>query len=208
MLKLIQIGVTPGPHSDIALIEIKAETEVLNKLIPVCLPNEDYQIRVGTRCKIMGNGFMNAYDEDRFHMPNVLQMADVHISSNQACRDEVESIGIKSKINSDVLCIRGPIHPCVGDSGGPLVCSGASSNNIQGHKLNSENNDNNYSSDDYEVVEDRWYLLGVTSFAVSTGDDDKCGSFKSAVFGKVSHHLKWIKNVISNSESMLYTPRV
>ncbi len=143
---------------------------------------------------------MNSADEDNFVMPHVLQMADVKVSSNQACRDEVESIGIKSKINSDTICIRGPIHPCVGDSGGPLLCAGVSANNIQGHEADDDEDDSNDSNDDYTPSQtNKWFLMGVTSFAVSTDENDKCGHFKSAVFGKVSHYNKWIKSVIANS---------
>jgi hypothetical protein len=141
---------------------------------------------------------MNSGDEENFVMPHVLQMADVKISSNQACRDEVESIGIKSKINSDTVCIRGPIHPCVGDSGGPLLCAGYSGNNINGHE-GDQDDDSNDSDDSSLSVGHRWYLMGVTSFAVSTDEHDKCGFFKSAVFGKVAHYHKWIKTIISNS---------
>jgi hypothetical protein len=123
-------------------------------------------------------------------------MADVTISSNQACRDEVESDSIKSKITENTLCIRGPIHPCVGDSGGPLLCTGRSSNKIDGDNnyFNLKNkNDFNY-DDDVDEVNKKWYLMGVTSFAVSTDSNDKCGQFKSAVFGKVSHVRDWIRS--------------
>lgn len=187
--------VTPGPIFDLALIEIRADSqELYDNLLPICLPDETTQLKVGTKCKIMGHGFMNARDEDFFIMPSILQMADVTLSSNQACKDEVESQSIKSKINSDTICIRGPIHPCVGDSGGPLLCHGSSSSSIEG-----ESNDDNY--DDYEdsaasKSNKKWHLMGVTSFAVSTDDNDKCGQFKSAVFAKVSNVRQWIKSFV------------
>ena len=118
-------------------------------------------------------------------------MADVAISSNQACKDEVESQSIKSKITGDTLCIRGPIHPCVGDSGGPLLCAGSSPSKIDGVSSPSSA----FSDyDDYSYNNKKWYLTGVTSFVVSTDSNDKCGQFKSAVFGKVSHVRDWIRN--------------
>ena len=127
-------------------------------------------------------------------------MADVTISSNQACRDEVESESIKSKITDNTLCIRGPIHPCVGDSGGPLLCIGKSATKIDGDNSynnirNRNNNDYNY-DEDFNDYEKKWYLMGVTSFAVSTDSNDKCGQFKSAVFGKVSHVKDWIRSFV------------
>ena len=45
----------------------------------------------------------------------------------------------------------------------------------------------------------KWFLAGVTSFAVSTDENDKCGQFKSAVFGKVAHNIDWIKQTIGNN---------
>ena len=130
-------------------------------------------------------------------------MADVSVSSNQACRDEVESESIKSKITDNTLCIRGPIHPCVGDSGGPLLCTGKTPSKIDGDNgyymfRNKMINDYNYEEDSNENNNKKWYLMGVTSFAVSTDSNDKCGQFKSAVFGKVSHVRDWIRNFAQN----------
>lgn len=181
------LGIEPGPRNDLAIIRIKVRSkEVLKQMTPVCLPANDYQVPIDTKCKIMGHGFVDAYAEDNFEMPTKLQVADVHISGNDICKAEVDSKAIKSKINDDTLCIRGPIHPCVGDSGGPLICKGENPKRIEG--------ESDY--DDYDDAEDtEWYLAGVTSFAVSTDLNDKCGLFKSAVFGKVANNMEWIKNI-------------
>jgi len=185
-------GTLPGPRNDLALVEISiSDPQVRDLVMPVCLPAAGYQLRTGLRCKIMGHGFMTDKDEDNFIMPNDLQMADVAVSSNTACRNEVDSESIKSKINSDTICIRGPIHPCVGDSGGPLLCQGASKTNIHGD-LSEQDED-----DDDDSIK-KWFLTGVTSFAVSTDENDKCGQFKSAVFGKVAHSIEWINRVTNN----------
>lgn len=184
-----ELNVEPGPRNDLAIIRINIRSrEILEKITPACLPDDSYQIPVGTKCKIMGHGFVDAYAEDSFQMPALLQMADVHISENSICKAEVDSEAIKSKINENTLCIRGPIHPCVGDSGGPLVCKGEKPNKILG------DSEYDYSYDDYEEDDEEWYLTGVTSFAVSTDLNDKCGLFKSAVFGKVANNMQWIKN--------------
>lgn len=181
-----QLGVEPGPKHDLALIKIHiTNKEIVTKLMPICLPGSYYKLPVGTTCKIMGHGFVDSYDEDNFVMPTLLQIADVKISSNDMCKAEVDSEAIKTKINEDTLCIRGPIHPCVGDSGGPLICRGESAHKIYGDD-----------SDDSKAGL-KWYLTGVTSFAVSTDMNDKCGLFKSAVFGKVANYLDWIKSTLN-----------
>ena len=232
------LGKAPGPKHDLAIIEFEFEDgEITDMLIPVCLPGEGATVKPGTKCKVMGHGFMNADDEDNFHMPSELQSADVVVSTNQACRDEVDSMSIKSKISADTVCIRGPMHPCVGDSGGPLICTDAShdmykSNNHhhqhQKSKRSSSLDVEDLSDDNSEYEDDedhhladldgeeedldgeedddeftlnmsyrakRHFLVGVTSFAVSTDQHDRCGQFRSAVFGKVSNYMPWIKSI-------------
>jgi len=202
----IALGVLPGPRHDLALVEFDmGDEEAASRIMPACLPAENYQVSVGAKCKIMGHGFMNADDEDNFIMPDLLQMADVRLSSNSACRNDVDSDSIKAKINGDTMCVRGPIHPCVGDSGGPLLCKGLSERNIGGDDETSKSQSGRDDQDDEddgeredrdvltEKNEAEWYLVGVTSFAVSTDEQDKCGQFKSAVFGKVSNYVKWIR---------------
>lgn len=186
-----RLGVEPGPRNDLAIVRIDIRDEMVrSQITPACLPQRNYQIPVGTRCKIMGHGFVNAQDEEAFIMPRMLQMADVFISQNDICKAEVDSEAIRSKINENTLCIRGPIHPCVGDSGGPLVCKGEEPYRIQGEK----DYDYDYNSGSY-TSDSEWYLAGVTSFAVSSDLQDQCGYFKSAVFGKVAYNLAWISRV-------------
>lgn len=191
-----QLGVEPGPKHDLALVQISIHSkEVLDKIMPICLPSLRYQVPIGTNCKIMGHGFTSASDEDAFQMPTFLQIADVKISSSEMCKAEVDSEAIKSKINDDTLCIRGPIHPCVGDSGGPLICKGESPYKITGDSVYSDDYDYLTLSVNKDSSSTKWFLSGVTSFAVSTDLNDKCGLFKSAVFGKVANYLDWIQSV-------------
>lgn len=254
----------PGPKHDLAIIEFEFEDgEISDLLIPACLPSEGVHLKPGTRCKVMGHGFMNADDEENFVMPTDLQSADVTISTNQACRDEVDSLAIKSKISSDTICIRGPMHPCVGDSGGPLVCNSVEIQQHQPHQphqqhkkkssaklrkrsprsvvveedenedelddneedaaldeeermmlldsdddeststrnlnFNEKNHHHHHNYGHYGHKQQRYYLVGVTSFAVSTDQHDRCGQFRSAVFAKISNYIPWINSIIGHS---------
>lgn len=192
-----RLGIEPGPRHDMALIRIMiTNQEVRDQLMPACLPDNNFVLPIGAKCKIMGHGFTNQKSEDTFTMPKMLQMADVIISDNAMCRAEVDSDAIKSKITEDTLCIRGPIHPCVGDSGGPLVCKGLDSSRIEGDNVN-DYDYGLYENGDMTEENEEWYLTGVTSFAVSTDMNDKCGLFKSAVFGKVSGQREWIRRIAS-----------
>lgn len=197
-------GLKPGPFNDLALVRLRIYDmphAIRIRLVPVCMPAPHTVVAEGTVCKVMGHGFMSAEDEKRFRMPSELQAANVRISSNRACQDDVESRTIKEKINEKTTCVRGRIHPCVGDSGGPLVCTGSTRRHIDGSENDNANlNDERVMSDDFQPR--KWYLVGVTSFAVSTDEHDHCGTFKSAVFGLVSAQLDWIRTtILKNSNS-------
>jgi len=85
---------------------------------------------------------MNDFDEENFLISKDLQVANVQISSNDNCKSKFESIIIREKINSNTLCIVGPIHPCLGDSGGPFV----------------------------RLMEDgKWYVIGLISWGYDCG---------------------------------------
>jgi hypothetical protein len=193
-------GVKPGPTNDLAIIVIQTVPDHIRKrFIPVCLPNKDAQIDEGTVCKVMGHGFTSPKDESTFTMPTKMQVADVRISSNEDCKADVESKSIKDKISDSTICVRGPIQPCVGDSGGPLICTGSSSDVIDGAQQDNPSDEFVLSS---YYRPRRFYLVGVTSFAVSTDEDDKCGEFKSAVFGLTTKHYDWIREIITDKSNL------
>ena len=162
-----------GPFNDIALLRFTINKKLLTICLPLPLVQKDHALFYEKRfinCKILGQGFKNEYDEETFTMSKDLQLANVYISSNDICKSKFESNSIREKINTNTICIVGPVHPCLGDSGGPLIC------------LNKYTN--------------LWNLVGITSFAVSSNKNDRCGQFKSAVFVKVSNYLDWIyKNI-------------
>lgn len=206
-----ELGIKPGPIKDIALIKICIEDPTINaQIIPACLPNPHYQILPGTKCKILGHGFTDHRSERDFSMPEKLQEADIVISKNKQCRAQVDSQSIKDKINSETLCIEGKVHPCVGDSGGPLMCKGHSPGKKELEILGEKDYDYDYSpylSYKEDSKEERFFLCGVTSFAVSTDMHDVCGHFKSAVFGEVSGFTEWMWSCMEKSSALRFRPQ-
>jgi len=195
-----ELGIKPGPIKDMALIKICVnDPAVLSQIVPACLPKSNDQTKTGIKCKILGHGFTDPKSEYDFDMPEHLQEADVKISENQECKAEVDSQSIKDKINDFTVCIKGDVHPCVGDSGGPLICKGESSERIHG-----DQDDELYYDYEYSTIDEEYYLIGVTSFAVSTDRHNQCGNFKSAVFGEVSNYIDWIWKCMEKSSALRF----
>jgi hypothetical protein len=173
---LLYDSLNAGPKHDLALVKFSFEGlhERLKQIISaqlkrVCLPRPNVNLKEGTRCIILGQGLTNQLHQS-YKISTQLQFADVIISTNERCRSNFESDHVKNKINADTLCINGDKHPCLGDSGGSLICN----------------------------QRDKWFLMGITSFAVSSQTADTCGTFKSAVFAKISNYIDWIRNYASD----------
>ncbi|XP_040181396.1 transmembrane protease serine 13-like [Rana temporaria] len=90
-----------------------------------------------------------------------LMKAEVTIISDSTCN----SVNVyNGQISARMMCagdLRGGTDSCQGDSGGPLVC----------------------------LQENRWYLVGVTSWGTGCGQPNKPG-----VYSRVTEFLSWIHN--------------
>nr|XP_015204206.1 PREDICTED: coagulation factor XI-like [Lepisosteus oculatus] len=94
--------------------------------------------------------------------PSFLQQAELPLITTEACR----SFYSNSSIADTMLCAgleEGGVDTCQGDSGGPLMCES----------------------------QDKWYLMGVTSWG------DGCGvAGKPGVYTRVEKYRDWIKGTI------------
>ncbi|XP_069801753.1 enteropeptidase isoform X2 [Dendropsophus ebraccatus] len=100
--------------------------------------------------------------ESQGPVPNILQEAKVPLISNEKCQQRMSEYNI----SNTMICAgydEGGIDTCQGDSGGPLMCQ----------------------------VENRWILVGVTSFGVGCAQPNRPG-----VYARVSSFSDWIENLI------------
>ncbi|XP_075707331.1 enteropeptidase [Rhinoderma darwinii] len=95
-------------------------------------------------------------------VPNILQEAKVPLISNEKCQQQMPEYNI----TNTMVCAgydEGGIDSCQGDSGGPLMCQ----------------------------VENRWILVGVTSFGVGCAQPNRPG-----VYARVTTFSDWIYSFI------------
>ncbi|KAM8903303.1 LOW QUALITY PROTEIN: transmembrane protease serine 5 [Spinachia spinachia] len=105
--------------SDIALMKLRTPLNFSDTTRPVCLPQYNYDLPVGTQCWISGWGYTQP---DGVHSPDTLKEAPVPIISTKKCNS---SCMYNGEITPRMLCAgytEGKVDACQGDSGGPLVC--------------------------------------------------------------------------------------
>ncbi|XP_029421083.1 plasminogen [Nannospalax galili] len=103
--------------ADIALIKLKSPAIITDKVIPACLPSQNYVVADRTLCYITGWG----ETKGTFGV-GLLKEAQLPVIENKVCnRYEY----LNGRVRSTELCaghLAGGIDSCQGDSGGPLVC--------------------------------------------------------------------------------------
>ncbi|KAM4047238.1 enteropeptidase [Anomaloglossus baeobatrachus] len=100
--------------------------------------------------------------ESQGPVPNILQEAKVPLISNGKCQQQMPEYNI----SNSMICAgydEGGIDTCQGDSGGPLMCE----------------------------VENRWILVGVTSFGIGCAQPNRPG-----VYARVTTFSDWIYHFI------------
>ena len=103
---------------DIAMLRLKDRIMFYDRVHPVCLPDEHYELPVGKECTITGFGRTG---ENASYSP-VLREVKVPIVSKEICNSNTS---YNNTIEGAYFCAgypQGGIDACGGDSGGPLVC--------------------------------------------------------------------------------------
>ncbi|XP_037376584.1 plasminogen isoform X1 [Talpa occidentalis] len=108
----------PGPmRADIALLKLSSPAIITEKVIPACLPSQNYVVADRTLCFITGWG-----ETQGTFGAGLLKEAQIPVIENKVCnRYEL----LNGRVRSSELCagdLVGGTDSCQGDSGGPLVC--------------------------------------------------------------------------------------
>lgn len=149
---------TATNDQDIALLKLTSPVAFNDKIQPACLPGFDQEFSASTQCWTSGFG---TTEEGSQSSSTDLMEVTVNLISRDVCNGRNVYRGAVTKY---MLCagdLAGGRDSCQGDSGGPLVCQGESEN--------------------------RWYVIGITSWGFGCGRVNKPG-----VYTKVRSVLPWI----------------
>uniref|UniRef100_A0A3Q4H0B1 Acrosin n=1 Tax=Neolamprologus brichardi TaxID=32507 RepID=A0A3Q4H0B1_NEOBR len=148
--------------NDVTLLLLSSPFKFTNYIQPICLPGDvihEAMLNL-SHCFISGWG-STYYKGGKGPQTNKLQEAEVELIDRRTCNRVTWYNGI---ITEKMICAgleSGAADSCQGDSGGPLQC--------------------------YSENQDRFYLVGVTSFG------DECGlPHKPGVYARVSIFSKWL----------------
>nr|XP_013054810.2 transmembrane protease serine 12 isoform X1 [Anser cygnoides] len=150
-------------ENDIALFQLNSAVHYSYYIQPICLPSAHIYLYINqkTECFISGWGRI----AEKGKTPSVLQEAQVEIIPYSECNSSDVYGGM---INNNMICagsLSGGTDTCQGDSGGPLAC--------------------------YHPSDNKFYLLGVTSFGFGCGRHRYPG-----VYVRVPHYRRWINSQI------------
>ncbi|XP_072019597.1 uncharacterized protein [Amphiura filiformis] len=161
-------GLPSDPH-DIALLHLREPVTFTDFVRPICLTKTWQEIDSFEECWIAGWGSFN--NTDYYDFSNILQEVAAPLLSQKDCRDYHIDNGRPDLAPPDIVICAGHISSgtgaCRGDDGGPLVCR------------DSEDN--------------RWHLVGITSFVV------ECGEWPT-LFTRVSRFYSFIESTIRQYE--------
>ncbi|XP_068996675.1 transmembrane protease serine 11D [Embiotoca jacksoni] len=147
--------------NDVTLLLLSIPFSFTDHVQPVCIPhNETHESTLNfSHCFISGWG--SSYYNGR--MMDRLQEAEVKLIDTRTCNLTSWYDGL---ITENMMCAgleSGAADACQGDSGGPLQC--------------------------YSEREERFYVVGVTSFG------DKCGlPYRPGVYARTSRFAGWLKS--------------
>ncbi|XP_036392515.1 transmembrane protease serine 13a [Megalops cyprinoides] len=146
---------------DIALLKLKQPVNFSTTVQPVCLPAFDQTFQPGMECWITGYG---TTAERADQGSDKLMEVAVDIIDSRVCNSSEVYSG---RMSRSMVCagnLEGGVDSCRGDSGGPLVCEGGNN---------------------------RWYLVGVTSWGAGCGRRMRPG-----VYSNVGSLLPWVYSIM------------
>ncbi|XP_054991136.1 probable threonine protease PRSS50 [Sorex araneus] len=155
---------------DVALLQLYIPATFSKYVQPICLPEPNYNLKVGTQCWVTGWGQVKQRFIANSTLSPDLQAAEVFIMNNKKCdqiyRKEHIIPQIVPLVLGNMVCATNyGENLCLGDSGGPLACE----------------------------LEDKWILAGVLSW------EKACSKTQNPdVYTRVTEYSKWIKSQIGS----------
>ncbi|XP_036595508.1 serine protease 42-like [Trichosurus vulpecula] len=160
-------------RNDIALVHLESPVKFTQKIQPICLPSNKFDLKNGTQCWVAGWGRTKENNNDSH--PLVLLETDLYLLERNYCNQMLRKFLFISQfvtmVNSKMICA---YHPegkdaCQGDSGGALAC---------------------------EVGEHTWVQVGIVSWGIGCGKPEIPG-----VYTRVSSFSTWIIRTINQRGS-------
>ncbi|XP_049718019.1 putative serine protease 45 [Elephas maximus indicus] len=158
---------------DVALLQLHIPATLSEYVQPICLPEPNFHLRVGTQCWVTGWGQIKQRFSANSTLTPELQEAEVFIMDNKRCDRIYHKKSLFPRIIplvlEDMICATNyGENLCYGDSGGPLACE----------------------------VEGKWILAGVLSWEKACAKAQNPG-----VYIRVTKYSKWIKKQLDRALS-------
>ncbi|KAM9185579.1 putative serine protease 45 [Dugong dugon] len=158
---------------DVALLQLHTPATLSQYVQPICLPEPNFHLRVGTQCWVTGWGQIKQRFSANSTLTPELQEAEVFIMDNKRCDQIYHKKSLFPRIIplvlEDMICATNyGENLCYGDSGGPLACE----------------------------VEGKWILAGVLSWEKACTKAQNPG-----VYIRVTKYSKWIKKQLDGAVS-------
>ncbi|XP_051708506.2 putative serine protease 45 isoform X2 [Oryctolagus cuniculus] len=154
---------------DVALLRLRTPVTFSKYVQPICLPEPNFSVKVGTQCWVTGWSQVKQRFSANTTLTSELQEAEVFIIDNKRCDRIYHRKSLYPRIVplvlGDMICATNyGENLCYGDSGGPLACE----------------------------VEGRWILAGVLSWEKACARAQNPG-----VYTRVTRYTSWIKKQMS-----------
>ncbi|XP_076985657.1 putative serine protease 45 isoform X4 [Tamandua tetradactyla] len=156
--------------NDIALLQLHTPATLSEYVQPICLPEPNFYLKVGTQCWVTGWGQSKQRFSANSTLSPELQEAEVFIMDNKRCDRIYHKLSLFPRIvplvMGEMICATNyGENKCYGDSGGPLACE----------------------------VEGKWILAGVFSWEKACTKAQNPG-----VYSRITKYTKWIKKQMDN----------
>ncbi|XP_052045234.1 inactive serine protease 45 isoform X1 [Apodemus sylvaticus] len=156
-------------RSDVALLCLETPVAFNKYVQPICLPEHNFNLKVGTKCWVTGWGHVKPHPSAKLTLTPELWEAAVFIIDNKNCDSILHKKTFYPRgiplIRKNMICTTNYGEDlCYGDPGGPLACE----------------------------IDGRWILAGIFSW------EKACARVPNlSVYTRITKYTIWIKQQVS-----------